>query len=289
MKYLRLFRKTFQEFSEDKATRLAAALAYYTIFSVAPLLVIAIAIAGLFFGEAQAQHAIVSQLKNFMGDSGVAAIQQMLQNQHEHGGSSIALIAGFVILLFGATGVFVQLKDALNTAWNVPEGKTAGGIKGFIKTRLLAFGMVLGIGFLLLVSLAIDAAISSLGAVAFADLPGGAGIWQGMQLIVSFVVIALLFAAMFRLLPDTHVEWRDVWFGAFFTSLLFIIGKYLLGLYLGRGSVGSSFGAAGSLVVLLVWIYWSAAIFLFGAEFTQVYARAHGSRVGEEQQLKSAA
>jgi len=274
---MRLFKKTFHEFGEDKAMRLAAALAYYTILSIAPLLLITVTIAALFFGRADAQAQIVAQLQRFMGQNAAQAIRQMLAHESVSGGSTFALIAGFAALLFGATGVFVQLKDALNTAWNVPEGQVAGGIKGFLTTRLLGFGMVLGIGFLLLVSLVIDAAISAAANPAM-GLGGGSGIWQGLQLIVSFLVITLLFAMMFKFLPDTNIEWHDVWFGAAFTSLLFVAGKYLLALYLGHSAVGSSYGAAGSLVVLLVWIYWSSAIFLFGAEFTQVYARTHGSK-----------
>lgn len=275
---LNFFKSTVRGFSNDKATTLAAALAYYTIFSVAPLLLIAIAIAGLVFGRAQAQAQIVGQLRAFMGNAGAAAIEQMLANSTKAHGSIWAIVIGAVILLLGAAGVFMQLKQSLNMVWNVPQQKIAGGIKGFIRQRLLAFGMVFAIGFLLLVSLVSDAAISSFARYANTRLPGGEGLWQGIQLGISFVVITVLFALMFRFLPDIRVEWRDVWFGAAFTSVLFIIGKYLMALYVGRGSVGSSFGAAGSLVVLLVWIYWSSNIFLFGAEFTQVYARSHGSR-----------
>lgn len=272
------FKQTWQEFSEDKATRLAAALAYYTIFSIAPLLLIAIAIAGLVFGRAGAKAQIVGQLRSLMGNAGAEAIEQMLINSNKGHGGVWAIVIGAVFLLLGAAGVFMQLEDALNTVWNVPRQKIAGGIKGFIKTRLLAFGMVFGIGFLLLVSLVIDAAISAFAKYAGARLPGGLAVWQGIQLAISFVVIACLFAMMFRYLPDIRAAWRDVWIGSLFTSILFVIGKFLLALYLGRGSVGSSFGAAGSLVVLLVWIYWSANIFLLGAEFTQVFSRTYGSQ-----------
>ena len=280
MKYFEVFKRTFQEFGEIKAMRLAAALAYYTIFSLAPLLLIAIAIASIFFGRAEAQAVVTSQLQKFTGTTGASAIQQMLAHQSVHGSSPRALIIGFVTLFFGAAGVFIQLKDALNTVWSVPESRISSGITGFIKTRILAFGMVLGIGFLLLVSLVVDSIISSIGKYAVGALPGGAGIWEAIELIASAVVVAFLFACMFRFLPDRRIEWRDVAFGAGFTAILFVAGKFLLALYLGRSSIGSGFGAAGSLIVLLVWTYWSSAIFLLGAEFTHVFARTHGSYSG---------
>lgn len=287
-RFFGLFKSAGKEFSNDKGTTLAAAIAYYTIFSIAPLLVIAIAIAGLVFGQAQAQAQIVNQLRAFMGNAGATAIEQMLANANKAHGGTWAIIIGVVILLLGAAGVFIQLKQSLNMVWNVPQQKTASGVKGLISQRLLAFGMVFAIGFLLMVSLVVDAAISSFAKYGSTTLPGGEAVWQGIQLGISFVVFAVLFAMMFRFLPDIHVRWRDVWFGAFFTSLLFIIGKYLLALYIGKSSVGSSFGAAGSLVVLLVWIYWSSNIFLFGAEFTQVHARSRGEKLEAGDQRKVA-
>ncbi len=287
-RFFGLFKSAGQEFSNDKATTLAAALAYYTIFAIAPLLVIAIAIAGMVFGHAQAQAQIVGQLRAFMGNAGATAIEQMLANANKAHGSTWAIIIGVMTLLLGAAGVFMQLKQSLNTVWNVPQQKIAGGIKGFIRERLLAFGMVFAIGFLLMVSLVVDAAISSFAKYASTTLPGGEKVWQGIQLGISFVVVAVLFAMMFRFLPDTRVRWRDVWFGSFFTSLLFIIGKYLLALYIGRSSMGSSFGAAGSIVVLLVWIYWSSNIFLFGAEFTQAHAQSRGEKLEASDRRKVA-
>jgi len=179
---------------------------------------------------------------------------------------TLAIVIGAITLLMGAAGVFGQLKDALNTIWNVPA-KKEGGILAILKARFLSFAMVLGVGFLLLVSLVIDAALSAL----------SSALWQPVQLLVSFAVVTLLFAMIFRYLPDIHPEWRDVWFGAAFTALLFVLGKFGLGLYLGKSAIGSSYGAAGSLVVMLVWTFWSANILFFGAEFTQVYARQHGS------------
>ena len=265
-----LFKKTWSEFSADKAQRLAAALAYYTLFSIAPLLLIAIAIAGLVFGRSQAQAQIVSQIRGVTGDEGAKAIAEMLTSAGKPKSGILAIIIGVVTLLLGATGVFGQLKDALNTIWDVPA-KKSGGILFMIKERFLSFTMVLGVGFLLLVSLVIDAALSAI----------GNALWQPLQLLVSLAVITVLFAMMFRFLPDVRVEWRDVWFGAAFTAFLFVLGKFALGLYLGRSAIVSSYGAAGSLVVLLVWIFWSSNILFFGAEFTKVYARERRVAGGE--------
>jgi len=265
-RYFSLFKEAWTEFSNDKAQRLAAALAYYTLFSIAPLLLIAIGIAGLIFGRSQAQEAIIVQLRTLIGDAGAKAITEMLASAGKPRTATFAIVIGVITLLLGAAGVFGQLKDALNTIWKVGE-KKGGGILGFIKERFLSFAMVLGVGFLLLVSLIIDAALALL----------DKAFWQPVQLTISFGVITVLFAMIFRFLPDIRIEWRDVWFGAACTSLLFVIGKFALGLYLGKSAIGSSYGAAGSLVVLLVWVYWSANILFFGAELTQVHARLHRS------------
>jgi membrane protein len=279
-KYFGLLKQTYQEFSADKATRLGAALAYYTIFSIAPLLLIAIAVAGMVFGQEAAQHEITGQLKGLLGASAAKAIEEMITNAAKPKAGTIATIIGIVTLVFGASGVFTQLKDALNTIWNVPE-KQSSGIMGMLKDKFLSISMVFGVAFLLLVSLVIDSVIAALGKYAGSILPGGEALWQGLQLAVSFGVVLVLFGLLFRYLPDTKVEWRDVRLGALVTALLFIIGKFALSLYLGKAAVGSSYGAAGSLIVLLVWIYWSAQILFFGAEFTQVYAKTHGSRIGD--------
>jgi len=263
-RYFQLFKETWTEFNNDKAQRLAAALAYYILFSIAPLLLIAIAIAGLAFGRSQAQAQIVAQLRTLTGAAGAKAIEEMLVSAAKPRTGTFAIVIGIATLLFGAAGVFGNLKDALNTIWNVEEKKKSG-IVALIKERFLSFAMVLGIGFLLLVSLVIDAALSAVSSV----------LWQPLQLIVSFAVITVLFALIFRFLPDVRIQWRDVWLGAAFTSFLFVLGKFALGLYLGKSAIGSSYGAAGSLVVLLVWIYWSTNILFFGAEFTQVHAREH--------------
>ena len=275
-KYLALFKQTFSEFGEDKAPRLGAALAYYTIFSLAPLLMIAIAIAGFVLGREAVQGQVGQELSGVFGKTTADALNEMIKHAAKPKSGVIATIIGVITLLLGAAGVFGQLKDALNTIWNV-EPKKGGGVMGMIKDRFLSMAMVCGSGFLLLVSLLIDAAISA----ASNRLTNGstAAIFHILQLLVSFGVITVVFAAIYRFLPDlpTRVPWKDVWFGAAFTSFLFVLGKFGLGLYIAKAAPGSSFGAAGSLVVLLIWIYWSAQILFFGAEFTQVYARSHGS------------
>jgi len=275
-KYLGLFKQTISEFIADKVPRLGAALAYYTIFSLAPLLLIVIAIAGLAFGHDAAQGKIFEQLRGALGPNTAVAIQDMVKNAARPRIGAVATIIGVITLIFGASGVFGQLKDALNTIWDV-KPKEGRGILGMIKDRFLSFAMVFGVGFLLLVSLVLDTAIAAMGKFAGSHLPGGEALWHVAELALSFVVITVLMAGIFRLLPDLKIEWRDVWLGAALTSLLFVLGKFALGIYFARSAVGSSFGAAGSLILVLLWVYYSAQILLFGGEFTQVYARAHGS------------
>jgi membrane protein len=272
MRAFAIVRQTAREFSEDQVPRLGASLAYYTIFSIAPLLLIAISIAGIVFGKEAAQGELLGQLRSVLGPAAADMLQQMIANAAKPRTGTIATIVGIVTLLLGAAGVFGQLKEALNTIWDV-EPRKGGGILAAIKQRFLSMAMVLGVGFLLLVSLIIDAAISAAGKFLGNRLPGGEALWQSVQIAVSLCIVTLLFALIFRLLPDTRIAWRDVWPGAAVTAVLFVIGKFALGLYLGKSSVGSSYGAAGSLVLLLLWIYYSAQILLAGAEFTQVYAR----------------
>jgi membrane protein len=275
-KYLGLFKQTISEFSADKVPRLGAALAYYTIFSLAPLLLIVIAIAGLAFGHDAAQGKIFEQLRGALGPTTAAGVQEMVKNAAKPKSGSAATVIGIVTLILGASGVFGQLKDALNTIWDV-KPKEGRGIMGMVKDRFLSFAMVFGVGFLLLVSLVIDTAIAAMGKYAGSHLPGGEALWHIAELAFSFCVITVLMAGIFRLLPDLKIEWRDVWFGAALTAVLFVLGKFALGIYFAKSAVGSSFGAAGSLVLVLLWVYYSAQILLFGAEFTQVYARSHGS------------
>lgn len=279
-RYLGVAKETFREFGEDKAPRLGAALAYYTMFSIGPLLLIAISMAGIFLGEKAAQGRIGEELAKVLGPKMAEAMQAMIAAASKPSSGTIATIVGIITLLVGASGVFGQLKGALNTIWNVEEPKTKG-IAGFIQKRFLSMAMVLGIGFLLLVMLAFDTMIAAFGRVFAGSLPGGEAMLQVLQLTISFGLATVLFAAIFKVLPDIEIQWHDVWTGALLTSLLFVIGKFALGLYLGKAAVGSAYGAAGSLVVLLVWIYWSAQILFLGAEFTQVWARTHGSHRGD--------
>jgi membrane protein len=285
-KYLDLFKQTFREFSDDKAPRLGAALAYYMIFSIAPLLLIAVAIAGFVLGRKAVQGQVAQQLADVFGETTAKALEQMIRSAARPRSGVIATIIGVITLLLGAAGVVGQLKDALNTIWDVPPKRSAGFI-GIIKDRFLSMAMVFATGFLLLVSLIVDTALSAL----FGHLTNEstAVILQALQLVVSFGVITVLFAAIFRYLPDIRVPWRDVWFGGAFTAFLFVLGKFLLALYISKAAPGSSYGAAGSLVVLLVWVYWSAQILFFGAEFTQVYARQRGSMTGEPAKAKAPA
>jgi membrane protein len=276
---LRLLKATFAEYNEDKVPLLAAALAYYTVFSLAPLLLIVIAIAGSVFGEEAARGEIVGQIQGLVGQEGAQVIQDMLQNtQKPNSGGTFATIFGIVTLLFGATGVFGQLQDALNIIWDV-QPEPGRGVKNFIQTRVLSFAMVLVIGFLLLVSLVISAMLAGLSNF-FGDMfPGFILGGQILNVLISFGTITLLFASIYKFLPDVHVPWRNLWVGAAVTALLFTIGKSLIGLYLGNSSVGSTYGAAGSLVVILLWVFYSAQILLLGAEFTQVYSKFQGSPI----------
>ncbi|MFL6263520.1 MAG: YihY/virulence factor BrkB family protein [Thermoanaerobaculia bacterium] len=273
-----LIKESFQEWQKDGALDLGAALAYYTIFSLAPLLLVALAVAGLLWDRGEIQGQLIAEIQGLMGPQGAQAVQTMLANAGQHGSGVIASILGVATILFGATGVFVQLQNALNRVWNV-EARPGLGIWSFVKTRLISFGMVLGIGFLLLVSLIISTAVSAVGKWATGLLPGSETLMQGLTFVVSFAFVTLLFAMMYKFLPDVEIGWRDVWIGAVVTALLFTLGKFLIGLYLGKSSIASTYGAAGSLVVVLLWIYYSSQILFLGAEFTQVYATHYGSRI----------
>lgn len=277
-KLIALLKETVQEWQEDKVPLWAAGLSYYTIFSLAPLLIIAIAIAGSVFGEEAARGEIVGQIQGLIGRDGATAVESMIQNaNHPNSGGAIATLFGVATLIFGASGVFGQLQDALNSIWEVPASPKQGFTK-LILSRVLSFAMVFVIGFLLLVSLVISAGLAAVNTYFGSLLPGFGFLWQIINFAVSFSVVTLLFAMIYKFLPDVKVPWSDLWVGATVTALLFTIGKFAIGLYLGNSSVGSTYGAAGSLVVVLIWIYYSAQILLFGAEFTQVYAKHHGSR-----------
>jgi membrane protein len=275
----KLLKDTATEWNEDNVPMFAAALAYYTIFSLAPLLLIAIAIVGFFFGEAAAQGEIVRQIQGLIGRDGAEAIQTMIQNAHKPGsGGALATIVGVVLLFLGASGVFGQLQTALNTIWEV-KPKPGNGIRSFLQSRFLSFAMVLVIGFLLLVSLVLSTVLAAIGSFFSNLLPGFSALGEIINFVVSFAVVTLLFAGIYKFLPDVKVPWKNLWVGAGVTSLLFTIGKALIGLYLGSSGVSSTYGAAGSIVVLLLWVFYSAQILLFGAEFTQVYSKYQGTPI----------
>ena len=277
-----LLRDTFREWSEDGANRLAAALAYYTTFSLAPLLVLVIAIAGLVGGRDAAQTQTMAQVEDLLGAEGREFVQEMIETASRPQTGWTATLIGAVTLLFGALGVFAELQNSLNTIWEVKPKPATGlldGVRRFVVKRLVSFTMVLGIGFLLLASLVISAALSALGEYIGTRWPL-ADFWLSViNFLISFVVITFLFAMIFKFLPEIQIAWKDVWLGAAVTSALFTLGKFLIGLYLGRSEVGTNFGAAGSLAILLIWIYYSAQILFFGAEFTQVYANRYGSKI----------
>src|SRR6266498_4181356 len=272
-----LLKQTFQEWLQDKAPQLGAALAYYTVFSLAPLVLVLLAIVGVLFRDdpGGAWDKITQQMSYFLDPSAMQLVQNIAQKASQPGKSTIATVIGIALALFGASGVFGQLQDALNTIWGV-KAKPARGIWGFLRARFLSFAMVAGICFLLLVSLAIEALLKGFSQYVQSLLPGGIVIAVTVYLVFDFAIVVLLFAMIFKFLPDVNIQWRDVWIRAFMTAILFGIGKWLLGFYLGSGAAGSAYGAASSLITLLLWVYYSSQILLFGAEFTQVYAARAG-------------
>ena len=272
---LGLLRQSFSDWQADNAPRLGAALSYYTLFSLAPLLIVAIAVAGFAFGKDAAQGRIVAELQGLVGPMGAQAVQELIKNSQRPEAGIFATIVGVVTLFLGATGVFVELKGALNLVWDVES--PSEGIWGMVRSRLWAFALVLAVGFLLLVSLLVSAAVAATDTILARFVSEPSVVLHAMNTILSLVVITVLFALIFKFLPDTEVLWSDVWIGAAFTSALFTLGKFLIGLYLGHSSVSSVYGAAGSIVVLMVWVYYAAQIFFFGAELTHAYARRHGS------------
>ena len=262
----------------DSVPSLGAALAFYAIFSVTPVLMVATAVAGLVFGREAAQGEILRQIQAFVGYSGAETIQTVIQNANRPALGAVATALGIGAVLLGASGAFVELHDALNKIWKV-KPRSESILAGTMRKRFLSFGLVLGTGFLLLVSLALSAALAVVGKFVGYLLPAPAFLFESANSLLSFGVITLLFAMIYKVLPDTKIGWRDVWIGAAVTSLLFTLGKMLIGLYLGRSSLASAYGAAASLVIVLVWVYYSAQILLLGAEFTHIYATKYGSRV----------
>jgi len=273
----KLTKNAVAAWSDDFAPSMGAALAYYTIFSLAPMLVIVIAIAGFFFGREAAQGEIVTQLHGLVGPTGASAVEALIKSASAPGRGIIAATIGVVTLMIGATAVFSELQSALDRIWKVPP-KSKSGLRNLVFKRLLSFGMVLGLGFMLLVSLVLSAALAAFAKWWSGMLGGWTVVLEALNFLVSFGVITGLFAMIYKFMPTVTIPWRDVWVGAVVTALLFTIGKSAIGIYLGRTDMASGFGAAGSLVVLLAWIYYSAQIFLLGAEFTWVFSQMHGSR-----------
>ena len=274
----KILQQTAREFLDDQALRLSAALSYYAAFSLAPLLLIAIAVAGWVFGDEAVRGQVNEHLRGSLGETGATALQDMIAHARKPEKNLVASVAGIAMLLFGAGGVFGQLQEALNTVWGVKR-RGGRGLKGLLKDRFLSFAMVLGTGFLLLTSMIISAVLQGLSEHVGTILSLPPAVWSVISGAASFLVIAALFAAIFKLLPDVRIAWKDVFLGAVFTAALFTIGKFVLGWYLGREATASAYGAAGALALVLLWVYYSSIILLFGAEFTQVAAVHRGGAI----------
>lgn len=273
-------KEVFDQWNKDRATRMGAALAYYTIFSITPLLIVAIALAGFFFGQDAAEGRIVREIQGLLGKEGALAIQEMIKSVRKPDTNIIATVVGIGTLLLGATGVFTQIQDSLNSIWGVePDPKRGWG--DIIRERLGSFTMVFGTGFLLLVSLLIDAVLSAFTEYISRLLGSHLSVYllKVTNFSISFFIITLLFGMIYKVLPDVDIDWKDVGLGAVVTSILFIIGKFAISLYLGNSNIGAAYGAAGTMIVMLVWIFYASLIFLFGAEFTQIYTKKYGKRI----------
>ncbi len=275
---MNLLTKTFEEFSEDRCPQMAAALAFYTMLSLAPLLFLVVTIAGLVVGQ-QATQALNEQAQTLVGPSGAQELQELLKEANQPSGYTIANIVSILVLVFSATGLVAQLQASLNQAWDVEPDPQQGGIKSFLMKRVLSLAMILGIAFLLLISMLLTTALGAVGGW-ISDLLGvGVAARYAISEGSTFIIVTLLFAAMFKVLPDAKIAWKDVWIGALITALLFTIGKFLIGLYLGNKDMSSTYGQAGSLVLVLLWVYYSSMIFFFGAELTQVWIRRRGREI----------
>jgi membrane protein len=277
-----LLKDSYAGFAQDKAARLGAALAYYTIFSIPSLLILLIGAAGLLFGRQAVEGEVVGTLGGLIGPQGAKAIQDMLRSMTLQNHGTAATVIGVVSLALGASGVFGQLKDALDTIWEVqpkPGRGVMAGILGYLRGNLTSVVTLVGTAFLLVASLVVNTAVSALGHWFSRTLPGGEALWHVVNFVLTLAALTIMFGLMFKYVPDVKIKWRDVWVGAVVTAILFTIGEWLIGFYLGRTNVGSAFGAAGSLIVMLVWIYYSAQIFFFGVEYTKAYAARYGSRI----------
>jgi len=280
-KFLSVLKEAAMSFAGDNAPRLGAALAYYTVFSIAPLILITITIAGAIFGEEAARGEVFVRMRGLIGHTGAEVVNEMVRDASRADTGAIAAVLGIAALLFGASGVFGQLRAALNTIFHV-QPKDTPIVMSFLKERFLSLATVVVIGFLLLVALVVDTGISAAGDYMEHRLPGGEGLWHVVELLVSTAMITVLFALVFRYMPDVRTPWRNVWIGSFVTAVLFSIGKFALGLYLGKKAAESTQSAAGALIVLLLWVYYSAQIVFFGAELTRAYSREAASAEGNE-------
>jgi membrane protein len=276
----RFIKEVYSEWKDDQASRLSAALAYYTIFSIAPLLLMVIVVAGQIYGEQAVRGEIVHQIEATMGTEGAEAIQTMLENVYQEGSSTLATVIAAAVLIWGSTNVFSHLQWTLNTAWDV-QAKPGRNILTMLREKFVLFALIPAVGFLLMVSLVVDAGLAALGNYFEDIVPDTVNVaaLQAGNVILSFAVITVLFALIYKVLPDVRIRWRDIWIGAAITALLFTIGRVLIGLYIGRSSFASTYGAVGSLIVILLWVYYSAQIFFLGAEFTQVFARHYGKQI----------
>ena len=285
-KALRLFGPALDSFYRNKAPRLGAALAFYTVFSIPPLLLLVLGVSGQIFGPDAAAGRLEDTLSNLVGVTGAKAIQDVLGDVHRANPGALATVVGILALLVGATGVFAQLKDALDTIWGV-EAKPGHAWQVFLRKYLSALLLVLGTGFLLLVSLVINAGLSALGDFLGRTLPGGQNLWGVLNAILSFAGITFLFALMFRFIPDVRVAWKDALAGGSLTAVLFALGENVIGFYLGRTRITSAFGVTGSVAVLLLWVYYSSMIFLYGAEYTKVFSLRRGERIVPEPETRA--
>ncbi len=274
-----LLYKAFNAFLDDNALRMSASLAYYTTFAIAPLLLIIVSLAGIIYGQEAAQGKVFAELNKFVGSDAANQIQETIKNISESQQSTFAIIIGAITLFIGTTGVFIEIQDSINQIWRVRAKPKKGWLK-LVTNRVLSFSMVIGLGFLLIVSLLINGVVLALSAKLQIYFPDITVLFVNIfNLVLTFIVISALFGIIFKYLPDVLIEWKDVKMGAFFTAILFMFGKFLIGLYIEQVGPGSAYGAAGSLIVILIWVYYTAAILFFGAEFTQVYADCYGGKI----------
>lgn len=278
-----VLKRAFVGWWGDNVPRMGAALAYYTLFSLAPILIVAIAVAGLAFGQEAVRGQIVGQIDGLVGHQGAQAVQGMLEGAARPSSSIPATIIGIITFFLGATGAFLELQTDLDAIWRVKPKQSGSFLQALLKQRLISFGLVLGFAFLLLTSLVVSAGLAALHTYMGNAFPGVAVLWEALDVLVSLAVITALFAMIYKVLPDVKLAWRDVWVGGLVTAGLFTIGKFLIGLYLGTSALSSTYGAAGSVIVVLVWVYYSSQIILLGAEFTREYVKRYGRKPPPEE------